>query len=143
MSTMAELYQSVIVEHDRSPRNFRRLEQPTHRAEGRNPLCGDVVSVELDVDADGHIRDIAFQGSGCALSRASASMMTTALKGRTTAEADDLFRRFHALLTGSGAESPELGRLVAFRGVAAFPMRVKCATMAWHALKEAITAPPE
>ena len=97
MSSTDEMYQSVIIEHDRSPRNFRVLEHPSHHAEGSNPLCGDRVSVDLQVDADGRITDVAFQGSGCAISRASASMMTTVLKGKTTAEAQELFERFHAM----------------------------------------------
>ena len=142
MSSTDEMYQSVIIEHDRSPRNFRVLEHPSHHAEGSNPLCGDRVSVDLQVDADGRITDVAFQGSGCAISRASASMMTTVLKGKTTAEAQELFERFHAMLTGgpAGAQpsAPLLGKLVAFQGVAAFPMRVKCATLPWHAVKEAL-----
>lgn len=138
MTTLAELYQSVIVEHDRSPRNFRTLATPSCRAEGRNPMCGDEVVVELQVDADGRIIDVGFQGRGCAISRASASMMTAAVKGLTTAEARQMFDRFHALVTGG--EATGLGKLEAFRGVAEFPMRVKCATLAWHAMKEALGA---
>lgn len=138
MSTMAELYQSVIVEHDRSPRNYRNLPAPSGRAEGRNPLCGDELSVELQVDAQGRIADIGFQGRGCAISRASASLMTTALLGKTTAEARELFERFHALVTGTAVDAATLGKLEAFRGVAEFPMRVKCATLAWHAMKQAL-----
>jgi nitrogen fixation NifU-like protein len=140
MASMAELYQSVIVEHDRSPRNCRTLEGPSHRAEGRNPLCGDEVTVELQVDSGGRIADIAFQGKGCAISRASASLMTTALKGKTIAEARELFERFHGLMTGSDVAAADLGKLEAFRGVAEFPMRVKCATLAWHAMKQALGA---
>lgn len=135
---MTELYQSVIVEHDRSPRNCRSLVAPSGRAEGRNPLCGDEVSVELQVDAEGRIIDIGFQGRGCAISRASASLMTTALRGRTTAEARELFERFRALATGTAVDGGDLGKLEVFRGVAEFPMRVKCATLAWHAMKEAL-----
>ena len=138
MATMEELYQSVIIEHDRSPRNFRALASPSHHAEGTNPLCGDEVAVDLQVDAAGRITDIGFQGRGCAISRASASMMTTALQGKTTGEARELFEKFHALMTGGQVESKELGKLVAFRGLAEFPMRVKCATLAWHAMKEAL-----
>jgi nitrogen fixation NifU-like protein len=138
MSATDEMYQSVIIEHDRSPRNFRKLDDPSHRAEGVNPMCGDKVAVELRVGDDGRISDIAFQGSGCAISRASASMMTTALQGKTTAEARELFEQFHALLTRQGTASAALGKLVAFGGVAAFPMRVKCATLAWHAMREAL-----
>ncbi|MGH7582937.1 MAG: Fe-S cluster assembly sulfur transfer protein SufU [Gemmatimonadales bacterium] len=137
MATLAELYQSVIVEHDRSPRNFHALAQPSHRAEGRNPLCGDEITIELQVDADGRIGEIGFQGRGCAISRASASMMTAALKGRTVPEAKALFAGFHALLTG-GDPHVDLGKLEVFRGVAQYPMRVKCATLAWHTMNEAL-----
>ena len=139
MSGLAELYQSVIVEHDRSPRNFRTLAAPTVRAEGRNPLCGDEVSVEIALDAGNRIVDIAFQGQGCAISRASASMMTGALRGKTAAEALEMFDRFHALMTGTAdADAASLGKLQAFGGVAGFPMRVKCATLPWHAMREAL-----
>ena len=142
MSSTDEMYQSVIIEHDRSPRNFRHVDVPSHHAEVHNPLCGDNVQVELKVDADGRIADIAFQGSGCAISRASASMMTTALKGKTTTEAQELFDGFHALLTGSAADSNKLGKLVVFKGVGEFPMRVKCATLAWHAMRAALRPEP-
>jgi nitrogen fixation NifU-like protein len=132
----SDLYQSAIVEHDSSPRNYGSLEAPSHRANGRNPLCGDELTVELAV-VDGRIDAIGFEGKGCAISRASASMMTTALKGKTVAEAEVLFERFHAMLT-EGGDSADLGKLVALQGVAAYPMRVKCATLAWHAMKSAI-----
>jgi nitrogen fixation protein NifU and related proteins len=138
MATMAELYQSVIIEHDRSPRNCRPLDAPTCRAVGANPMCGDEVTVEVQVDSDGRIAEIGFQGRGCAVSRASASMMTIALQGKTTHEARELFERFRALMTGGSIDDAALGRLVAFRGLAEFPMRVKCATLAWHAMKEAV-----
>ncbi len=138
MTSLTDLYQSVIVEHDRSPRNCRKLDAPTHRAEGHNPLCGDEVAVELAVDAEGRIVDIAFQGRGCAISRASASLMTTALAGKSVAEARELFERFHALLTGKEADPAPLGRLAVLSPVAAYPMRVKCATLAWHAMNEAL-----
>jgi nitrogen fixation NifU-like protein len=141
MSSMAELYQSVIVAHDRRPRNFRVLDAPTARAEGHNPLCGDDISVELQVDADDRIADIAFQGNGCAISRASASLMTDALRGRTRAEAAELFEQFHALVTGGDAPSSALGKLEVFKGVAEYPMRVKCATLAWHAMHAALNTP--
>ncbi len=141
MATMEELYQSVIIEHDRSPRNFKRLVAPSHHAEGTNPLCGDEVAVEMRLDADDRIAEIGFQGRGCAISRASASMMTAALQGKTTADARDLFDKFHALMTSGGAEDKSLGKLVAFRGLAEFPMRVKCATLAWHAMKQALHVP--
>lgn len=139
MSSTDEMYQSVIIEHDRSPRNFRQMETPSHHAEGSNPLCGDKVAIDLLVGADGRITDIAFQGSGCAISRASASMMTTTLKGKTTAEARELFEQFHALLTRGKADTGALGKLVVFKGVGEFPMRVKCATLSWHAMKAALS----
>jgi nitrogen fixation NifU-like protein len=138
MATMDELYQSVIIEHDRSPRNFRKLDHPTHHAEGHNPLCGDEVELEFEVGPEGTISDVAFQGRGCAVSKASASMLTTALKGRTPAEARELGEAFHALLTGKPVDEASLGKLKVFKGLAAYPMRVKCATMPWHAMKEAL-----
>lgn len=138
MATMDELYQSVIIEHDRSPRNFRRLDAPTHQAEGHNPLCGDEVAIELRLDADGRIAEVGFQGRGCAVSKASASMMTTALAGLTPSEALELADRFQAVLTGKREGDPALGKLKVFQGLAAYPMRVKCATMPWHALREAL-----
>ncbi len=140
MSSMNELYQSVIIEHDRSPRNYRVLHGATHRAEGRNPLCGDEVAVALTVDDGDVIADVAFQGNGCAVSRASASMMTVALRGKTTAQARELFAQFHSLLVDGAGRTPELGKLVAFEGVGAYPMRVKCATLAWHAVMAALDA---
>lgn len=138
MATMDQLYQSVIIEHDRSPRNFRKLEAPTHHVEARNPLCGDEVNLEFVVDAEGRITDVGFQGRGCAVSKASASMLTTAIKGKTIAEARELADQFQALLTGKGADEAALGKLKVFAGLAAYPMRVKCATMAWHGLKDAL-----
>jgi nitrogen fixation protein NifU and related proteins len=140
MSALEDLYQSVIIEHDRSPRNLRLLEEPSHHAEGTNPLCGDRVSVQLRVADDDRIMDIAFQGSGCAISRASASLMTMAVKGKTIAEAQELFERFRALMTGEAVDPDVLGKLVVFQGVAEFPMRVKCATLAWHAMKAAVAS---
>ncbi len=142
MATMEELYQSVIIEHDRSPRNFRRLDAPTHHAEGTNPLCGDTVEVECVVDDEGRLSDIAFQGRGCAVSKASASMMTTALKGKSVEEAREIAEGFHAMLTGKDVDTETLGKLKVFAGLGAYPMRVKCATMAWHALKEALKSDP-
>lgn len=140
MATMDQLYQSVIIEHDRSPRNFRTLDAPTHHAEGRNPLCGDEVSLQFMVDENGIVTDAAFQGRGCAVSKASASMLTAAVMGRTVAEAGDLAREFLALVTGKDADQATLGKLKVFGGLAAYPMRVKCATMPWHAMKEAFKA---
>lgn len=142
MASMDQLYQSVIIEHDRSPRNFRKLDAPTHHAEGRNPLCGDQVEVEFAVDGEGRITEAAFQGRGCAVSKASASMLTTAVKGKTVAEAEALAKEFHALLTGGTADEATLGKLKVFAGLAAYPMRVKCATMAWHAMGAALGGAP-
>lgn len=138
MATMNEMYQTIIIEHDRSPRNYRTLEAPTHHGEGRNPLCGDEMSLQLVVDADGVITDVGFQGRGCAVSKASSSMMTAAIKGKTVPEAMELFEQFHALLTGKDADRSALGKLIAFEGLGAYPMRVKCATMGWHVLKESL-----
>jgi nitrogen fixation NifU-like protein len=137
MATMDQLYQSVIIEHDRSPRNFRAIDAPTHRAEGRNPLCGDEVSVEFLVDKAGQISDAAFQGRGCAVSKASASMLTTAVQGKSVAEARELFDHFHASMMGEPVPDAALGKLAVFRGLSAYPMRVKCATLAWHAMNAA------
>lgn len=134
---LAELYRDVIVDHNRSPRNRGRLPQATRHAEGDNPLCGD--RLRLDVDFDGDvIRDLRFEGSGCAISTASASLMSEAVKGRTRAEAAALFDAVHAMLTGGGADPARLGKLAALAGVAEFPARVKCATLAWHTLNAAL-----
>ncbi len=150
-----ELYQSVILDHNRAPRNFRPLPDATAQAEGRNPLCGDVYQVWLKLDGD-TIADASFQGQGCAISKASASMMTQAVKGKSVAEARDLFERFHAMLTRdqqpSGPRTPDSrlptpdsgppsglpSKLAVFQGVRAFPIRVKCATLSWHAMKAAL-----
>jgi nitrogen fixation protein NifU and related proteins len=138
MSELRELYQEVILEHSRKPRNFRALEHANHKAEGFNPLCGDHFTVYLDVK-DGAINDIGFQGSGCAISKASASMMTQSLKGKTAAEAEELFTKFHDVVTGHAEGTEEnLGKLAVFSGVSEFPLRVKCATLAWHALRAAL-----
>lgn len=139
MSELRDLYQEVILDHNRRPRNFGALPSANHQAEGYNPLCGDKVTVFLDLEEDGRIRDVAFQGSGCAISTASASLMTEALKGRTAEEARALFHDFHGLVTtGEGEGSEELGKLAVFSGVREFPMRVKCATLAWHTLLAAL-----
>ena len=139
MAELRDLYQEVILEHAKAPRNFRVLESPSSKAEGFNPLCGDRCTVFLELDGD-VIQNVAFQGSGCAISRASASMMTQALKGKTTGEAEDIFRRFHRMVTGQqeGEDSSELGKLEVFGGVSEFPARVKCATLAWHTLQAAL-----
>jgi nitrogen fixation NifU-like protein len=145
MSDLRELYQEVILDHSKRPRNFRRLEGANRTAEGYNPLCGDQITVYLHVEDD-VIRDISFQGSGCAISKASASMMTTALKGKTTTEAESLFRAFHQMVTSDRSapfDSPELGKLAVFSGVHEFPVRVKCATLAWHTLHAALSGKGE
>jgi nitrogen fixation NifU-like protein len=138
MSELNELYQQVILDHNKRPRNFHRLPRANRTAEGYNPLCGDHLTVDLEMDGDA-IRDIGFEGAGCAVSKASASMMTEALKGKSEAEADTLFASFHALVTGQPdrAAAP-LGKLSVFSGVSEFPMRVKCATLAWHTLRAAL-----
>lgn len=137
MSDLRELYQEVILDHNRNPRNFRVLENANH-AEGYNPLCGDRVNVYLRVEGE-RIADIAFQGSGCAISTASASLMTENLKGKTLREARELFRGFHDLVTtGDHAGEVELGKLAVFSGVKEYPIRVKCATLAWHAMQAAL-----
>lgn len=140
MPSIEELYQGLIVEHARSPRNARRLDTPTHHAEGRNPLCGDEVTLDLRVDGSGQIAEVGAVGKGCAVSRASASLMTTVLKGKTPSEARALFEQFHALMTGRTPDAGSLGKLAAFQGLSAYPMRVKCAMMPWHALREALDA---
>ena len=138
MSELMDLYQEVILDHTRRPRNFGSLENATHRAEGHNPLCGDRVAVSLRLDGD-VIREIRFEGKGCAIATASASMMTELLKGREAALLRTAFSRFQDLVTGRLIEPPEdLGKLAAFAGVAAFPVRVKCATLAWHTVKAAL-----
>ena len=141
MSELRDLYQQVIIDHSRKPRNFRALPHSDRRAEGYNALCGDRFTVELDV-ADDTIRDIAFQGSGCAISKASASMMPADVKGKTLAEAAAVAERFHAMLTDAArageADEAALGKLAAFAGVREFPSRVKCATLAWHTLRAAL-----
>jgi nitrogen fixation NifU-like protein len=150
MADLRELYQEVILEHSKSPRNYRELAAANHKAEGYNPLCGDHFTVFLDIEdgagEGGRIRDIAFQGSGCAISKASASMMTQSLKGKTRAEAEKLFERFHKLVTGQlppNGDPAELGKLGVFSGVSEFPVRVKCATLAWHTLRAALEGEKE
>lgn len=138
MSELRELYQEVILEHSKKPRNFRALETANHQAEGFNPLCGDHFTVYVDLQ-EGAIKDIGFQGSGCAISKASASMMTQTLKGKTAAEAEAVFSKFHDVVTGRAEGTEEnLGKLAVFAGVSEFPLRVKCATLAWHALRAAL-----
>jgi nitrogen fixation NifU-like protein len=134
---LAELYRDVIVDHNRSPRNRGRLPGASRHAEGDNPLCGD--RLQLDVDLAGElIRDLRFEGCGCAISTASASLMSEAVKGRTRAEAAELFGAVHGMLTGGPVDSARLGKLAALAGVRAFPARVKCASLAWHTLNAAL-----
>lgn len=141
MPSLAELYQNVILEHNRAPRNFRVMENADREASGNNPLCGDSLTVWLKLDGD-LISDISFHGAGCAISRASASLMTAAVKGKPRAEAERLFDQFHRLVTGTGEphSAETLGKLAVFSGVSAYPTRVKCASLPWHALKAALAA---
>jgi len=141
MGDLRDLYQEVILDHSKRPRNFGELAGANRRAEGYNPLCGDRETVYVRVEDD-VLADVGFRGAGCAISTASASMMTETLKGKTRAEAEALFERFHDLITGregeKGAGRPELGKLAVFSGVREFPVRVKCATLPWHTLKAAL-----
>jgi nitrogen fixation NifU-like protein len=140
MADLRDLYQEVILDHSKKPRNFRRMEGAVRTAEGFNPLCGDRVTVFVALEG-GKVKDVSFQGSGCAISTASASMMTEKLKGLTPEQAEEIFERFHDLVTGKGdvAAAPAmLGKLAAFSGVCEFPIRVKCATLVWHTLKAAL-----
>jgi len=139
MAELRDLYQEVILEHAKAPRNFRVLGEPTAKAEGHNRLCGDRCTVFIN-QKEGVIEDIAFQGSGCAISKASASMMTQSLKGKTLKEAEEMFRTFHGLVTGQKGheDAPDIGKLKVFAGVSEFPARVKCATLAWHTLEAAL-----
>jgi len=140
LGNLGDLYQEVILEHSKAPRNYRRPESANHEAEGYNPLCGDRCTVYIDMDGDA-IKEIGFQGSGCAISRASASMMTQMVKGKSKEEAARLFEQFHRLVTGDAeavASASELGKMAVFAGVSKFPARVKCATLAWHTLQSAL-----
>jgi nitrogen fixation protein NifU and related proteins len=140
MSELSELYQQVILDHNKKPRNFRKLESASNTAEGYNPLCGDHLTVYLDLEG-GEVKEISFEGSGCAISKASASMMTQAVKGKNKEQTERLFNEFHSMVTGElDAETQEnvLGNLKIFAGVSDFPVRVKCATLPWHTLKAAL-----
>ena len=141
MNDLRELYQEVILDHSRRPRNFRPMEGATHQADGHNPLCGDRATIYLRVE-DGVVADASFQGAGCSISTASASMMTDAVRGLPIAEAMRLFERFHDLVTADPSRAaeaaPELGKLAVFQGVHEFPVRVKCASLAWHTMKAAL-----
>ena len=141
MDDLRELYQSVILDHNRRPRNFREIEDSARSADGHNPLCGDRLTVYLEMDGDDRVRDVAFQGEGCAISTASASLMTEFVKGKSKGEVDEAFDRFHQLVTSSATEEVDqqgLGKLAVFSGVREYPMRVKCASLAWHTLKAAL-----
>jgi nitrogen fixation protein NifU and related proteins len=140
MSELSELYQQVILDHNKKPRNFHKLENANRRADGYNPLCGDQLNVYLHVEGD-QVQDVSFEGSGCAISKASASMMTQAVKGKTKVEAETLFNEFHRMATGELDEENEpnhLGKLKIFAGVRDFPARVKCATLSWHTMHAAL-----
>ena len=139
MSDLRELYQQVILDHNKNPRNFHEMADATVSVDGYNPLCGDHYHIWVKLDGE-TIRDVSFTGSGCAISKASASVMSSTIKGKSKAEAEELFETFHRLVTGdaSGLSAAELGRLAAFSGVSEFPARVKCASLAWHTLKNAL-----
>jgi nitrogen fixation NifU-like protein len=139
MANLEALYQEVILDHNRKPRNFREMENADRRIEGRNPLCGDEITLWLKLDGD-RVSDVSFKGSGCAISKSSASLMTSSVKGKSVAETKDLFDRFHDMITGKlpDAERATMGSLAALGGVSKFPIRVKCASLAWHALKSAL-----
>ena len=144
MSELSELYQQVILDHNKKPRNFHKLERANRTAEGYNPLCGDQLSVYLHVEDD-EVIDVSFEGSGCAISKASASMMTQAVKGKSKREAELLFDEFHRMVTGrlnEESEPNQLGRLKIFAGVRDFPVRVKCASLPWHTLHAALNNQP-
>lgn len=137
MSDLRDLYQEVILDHSKRPRNFGKPAHANHTAQGHNPLCGDRMTIYLDLGEDGRVKEVTFEGSGCAISMASASIMTEMLKGKTVDEAKALFEKFHDVVTGenedvNGADGIDLDRLEALSGVREFPMRVKCATLAWH-----------
>ncbi len=140
MSDLRELYQQVILDHSRSPRNFKELEDADRSAEGYNPLCGDQITVYLTLDGD-RVREASFKGSGCAISKASASLMTAAVKGKTVVEVEELFGNFRDMVTSGHDEEIDeesVGKLVVLKGVREFPVRVKCATLAWHTLRSAL-----
>ena len=142
MTRLSELYHDVILDHNRAPQNYRPMENANRKVEGNNPLCGDRLTVWLRMEDD-VIADVTFQGLGCAISMASASLMTSSVKGKTRAEAEALFDRFRRMITGSVApvESESLGKLAVFSGVSEFPIKVKCASLSWHALKAALEGP--
>ena len=139
MSNLEALYQEVILDHNRKPRNFREMADADHKVEGRNPLCGDEITLWLRLDGD-KVGDVSFMGSGCAVSKSSASLMTAAVKGKSVEETRELFDKFHDMITGkmSDDERAKMGSLAALGGVSKFPLRVKCASLAWHAMKSAL-----
>ena len=140
MSELSELYQQVILDHNKKPRNFRKLETANHTAEGYNPLCGDQLTVYLNLEDD-LVKEVGFEGSGCAISKAAASMMTQAVKGKSKEQAENMFKEFHSMVTGELDEETQensLGNLKIFAGVREFPVRVKCATLAWHTMLAAL-----
>jgi nitrogen fixation NifU-like protein len=144
MSELRELYQATILDHYKKPRNFGRPAASDRHARGDNPLCGDRVTVHLRVDDAGVVRDVGFEGTGCAISTASASLMTECVKDRPAAEVARLFERFHRVVTGEAPSDPDaLGKLAVFAGVREFPVRVKCATLAWHTLRAALAGQAE
>ena len=139
-SELRELYQQVILDHNKSPRNFRKIDDANKTAEGYNPLCGDRINIYLNVENE-IVKDISFQGSGCAISKASASLMSSIVKGKSIKEAEELFHKFHNLITGKlddNFDLDELGKLAVFAGVREFPVRVKCASLAWHTMMSAV-----
>jgi nitrogen fixation NifU-like protein len=140
MDELRELYQEIILDHNKNPKNFKNLESPSHSSEGYNPLCGDKLHLEVKVE-NGTITDLGFLGSGCAISKASASVMTTMVKGKSVDEVEELFKNFQQLVTGDFKDEVDVaafGKLAAFSGVREFPTRVKCATLAWHTLVAAL-----
>jgi len=141
MSDLRELYQQVILDHSRNPRNYKELDDANRKAEGYNPLCGDQFTLYLILDDDGRVSDIGFKGSGCAISKASASLMTTEVKGKTREEAEAMFEKFREMVTSAHdveIDEDEMGKMAVFAGVREFPVRVKCATLAWHTLHSAL-----
>ncbi len=145
MSELSDLYQEVILDHNKNPRNYRKIENATQTADGHNPLCGDALKVYLEIEDD-KVKDVSFLGSGCAISKASASMMTQTVKGKTREEAETLFDEFHRMVLGEldeEAEENSLGRLKIFSGVREFPARVKCASLSWHTVHAALNGEEE
>lgn len=141
MSDLRQLYQEVILDHNKRPRHFGALADCTHKAEGYNPICGDHYHIYLKVE-NGAISDVSFDGSGCAISKASASLMSVALKGQPIAEAEAIFEQVHQMLTGGTPDMEKLGKMAVLEGVKEFPTRIKCATLAWHTMKSALAGSP-